>query len=152
MESLFAKAWSGCSPQHIPSCKGAFHDVASTTVYRGHAGPELFACNTSLLHPRSIGICTLLQQVTRVVGSRTDSCLSGLSDQRKEAGGSFDQRCHLCASLPLSGDPPKELVHGRHDPGFLDRKSTRLNSSHQIISYAVFCLKKKKKQNTFLSL
>src|SRR5207244_10966848 len=29
----------------------------------------------------------------------------------------------------------------------LDRKSTRLNSSHQIISYAVFCLKKKKKNN-----
>src|SRR5947208_6138076 len=29
-----------------------------------------------------------------------------------------------------------------------DRKSTRLNSSHQIISYAVFCLKKKKKKNT----
>src|SRR5258708_18939189 len=27
---------------------------------------------------------------------------------------------------------------------FRDRKSTRLNSSHQIISYAVFCLKKKK--------
>ena len=26
----------------------------------------------------------------------------------------------------------------------LDRKSTRLNSSHQLISYAVFCLKKKK--------
>src|SRR5258708_21503704 len=28
-----------------------------------------------------------------------------------------------------------------------DRKSTRLNSSHQIISYAVFCLKKKKYQD-----
>src|SRR5258708_28028300 len=28
----------------------------------------------------------------------------------------------------------------------VDRKSTRLNSSHQIISYAVFCLKKKKKR------
>src|SRR5258708_27430439 len=28
-----------------------------------------------------------------------------------------------------------------------DRKSTRLNSSHQIISYAVFCLKKKKKHS-----
>src|SRR5258708_21980568 len=28
-----------------------------------------------------------------------------------------------------------------------DRKSTRLNSSHQIISYAVFCLKKKKTQS-----
>src|SRR5258708_13752606 len=35
-----------------------------------------------------------------------------------------------------------------HHPGFsTDRKSTRLNSSHQIISYAVFCLKKKKKNN-----
>src|SRR2546430_4236125 len=29
-----------------------------------------------------------------------------------------------------------------------DRKSTRLNSSHSQISYAVFCLKKKKKRNT----
>src|SRR5438034_6585783 len=29
----------------------------------------------------------------------------------------------------------------------LDRKSTRLNSSHTVISYAVFCLKKKKKQH-----
>src|SRR2546426_8645650 len=28
-----------------------------------------------------------------------------------------------------------------------DRKSTRLNSSHLVISYAVFCLKKKKKRN-----
>src|SRR5215216_7590981 len=31
-----------------------------------------------------------------------------------------------------------------------DRKSTRLNSSHQIISYAVFCLKKKKKTNNYI--
>src|SRR5256885_7846742 len=30
----------------------------------------------------------------------------------------------------------------------IDRKSTRLNSSHLVISYAVFCLKKKKKNNT----
>src|SRR5215467_15300053 len=30
----------------------------------------------------------------------------------------------------------------------IDRKSTRLNSSHLVISYAVFCLKKKKKKNT----
>src|SRR5438552_4916349 len=34
------------------------------------------------------------------------------------------------------------------DVQFLDRKSTRLNSSHQIISYAVFCLKKKKNNIT----
>src|SRR2546426_5321595 len=31
----------------------------------------------------------------------------------------------------------------------LDRKSTRLNSSHLVISYAVFCLKKKKNKTTY---
>src|SRR5690348_17486789 len=34
--------------------------------------------------------------------------------------------------------------HGREDRRAEDRKSTRLNSSHPSISYAVFCLKKKK--------
>src|SRR5256885_15861831 len=34
--------------------------------------------------------------------------------------------------------------------GTLDRKSTRLNSSHLVISYAVFCLKKKKKIKSLL--
>src|SRR2546430_17442349 len=37
---------------------------------------------------------------------------------------------------------PKRFAPGRSAP--LDRKSTRLNSSHSQISYAVFCLKKKK--------
>src|SRR5215467_15866781 len=41
--------------------------------------------------------------------------------------------------------PPAPDRHGdRHCAG-RDRKSTRLNSSHLVISYAVFCLKKKKK-------
>src|SRR2546422_4611379 len=35
--------------------------------------------------------------------------------------------------------------------GFEDRKSTRLNSSHGYISYAVFCLKKKKRRTVLLS-
>src|SRR5438132_8826006 len=34
----------------------------------------------------------------------------------------------------------------RSPPTISDRKSTRLNSSHTVISYAVFCLKKKKKR------
>src|SRR5690242_20830930 len=41
--------------------------------------------------------------------------------------------------------PPRmALGAGRHVAGHGDRKSTRLNSSHMSISYAVFCLKKKK--------
>src|SRR2546422_6600230 len=35
---------------------------------------------------------------------------------------------------------------------FMDRKSTRLNSSHGYISYAVFCLKKKKKESINVEL
>src|SRR5438874_3961178 len=46
-------------------------------------------------------------------------------------------------------DPPvdleEELVDQDVGRDLLDRKSTRLNSSHVEISYAVFCLKKKKK-------
>src|SRR5207245_4684485 len=43
-------------------------------------------------------------------------------------------------------DPGRGRGRPRHGPlpGQLDRKSTRLNSSHGSISYAVFCLKKKK--------
>src|SRR3712207_8459739 len=40
----------------------------------------------------------------------------------------------------------KRLLGGRFQ-GHLDRKSTRLNSSHANISYAVFCLKKNKQTN-----
>src|SRR2546426_4695371 len=44
--------------------------------------------------------------------------------------------------------------HRRHVPAACepeqDRKSTRLNSSHLVISYAVFCLKKKKKEDSSL--
>src|SRR5258708_24369904 len=43
--------------------------------------------------------------------------------------------------------PLQQHLHRVHvERRLLDRKSTRLNSSHQIISYAVFCLKKKKKR------
>src|SRR2546426_5875026 len=45
--------------------------------------------------------------------------------------------------------PLGTLGHGHAPRGLLrDRKSTRLNSSHLVISYAVFCLKKKK-NNTY---
>src|SRR5690242_21256387 len=39
-----------------------------------------------------------------------------------------------------------------HQDRALDRKSTRLNSSHMSISYAVFCLKKKNKNKTLIYL
>src|SRR5258708_16284577 len=49
--------------------------------------------------------------------------------------------------------PAVAQVENQYRIGLLriDRKSTRLNSSHQIISYAVFCLKKKNKHKYILS-
>src|SRR3989454_5352891 len=49
-----------------------------------------------------------------------------------------------CAEYGL---PPKTFTPDAR-AALLDRKSTRLNSSHLVISYAVFCLKKKKKNKT----
>src|SRR6266436_8537522 len=46
--------------------------------------------------------------------------------------------------------PRSATCSSLHQP--IDRKSTRLNSSHGYISYAVFCLKKKKKTNKYVFL
>src|SRR5258705_5194553 len=59
-----------------------------------------------------------------------------------------EQGVRLGARLPVSPDPQPEgdVVAHRQD-----RKSTRLNSSHLGISYAVFCLKKKKRTHVHAS-
>src|SRR2546430_7186658 len=56
----------------------------------------------------------------------------------------------------VDSGPPGKVARGPQAPArawcALDRKSTRLNSSHSQISYAVFCLKKKKtNRNTLIS-
>src|SRR2546426_3066442 len=48
--------------------------------------------------------------------------------------------------LPPAGPRPQAVLGVSRQPGNTDRKSTRLNSSHLVISYAVFCLKKKKQR------
>src|SRR5437870_10374495 len=84
-------------------------------------------------------------RVSHLAGSRLGRCLSG-------------RRCG-CRRCRRGADQPKEayrcLPEGRNRllpgrGGRLDRKSTRLNSSHVAISYAVFCLKKKKTQISWL--
>src|SRR5690242_21323481 len=57
-----------------------------------------------------------------------------------EFGLSPVQTAELCENAVRAAFLPE------HEKETLDRKSTRLNSSHMSISYAVFCLKKKKKK------
>src|SRR4051812_49838120 len=53
---------------------------------------------------------------------------------------------HAGPEVPLSELVRVRFTRHRIEEVFGDRKSTRLNSSHMSISYAVFCLKKKKKK------
>src|SRR3712207_8772800 len=73
-----------------------------------------------------------------------------LEDREREVGpvheAGPDRRVRTESPPELRGEGPRaavEFARGRVE----DRKSTRLNSSHANISYAVFCLKKKKKHN-----
>src|SRR5437763_9535229 len=51
--------------------------------------------------------------------------------------------CVFCTDKSAPSIDYKDTTMLRKTQTFLDRKSTRLNSSHRCISYAVFCLKKK---------
>src|SRR3989454_8364944 len=75
----------------------------------------------------------LIRQLTLSGGRESlDDCVERLLD--------FERRGVNEIALALHGDPSKAI----RLLGERDRKSTRLNSSHLVISYAVFCLKKKK--------
>src|SRR2546426_1203876 len=82
---------------------------------------------------------TLFRSLRRPCGG-----LSVESERRREIPLSVDLRLQI-------GDP---LLRGGNGIGASDkdRKSTRLNSSHLVISYAVFCLKKKKKTTTVVRI
>src|SRR5256886_13322345 len=61
-----------------------------------------------------------------------------------ESGAMAEPELYMCGPPPMI-DAMVELATERHGIDEEDRKSTRLNSSHSQISYAVFCLKKKNK-------
>src|SRR5260221_6593353 len=70
----------------------------------------------------------------------------GHRTQPRHAGRGRGAAAGLAGTVPAAG----QVLHAHHEGGRADaadqpdRKSTRLNSSHTVISYAVFCLQKKK--------
>src|SRR3712207_7477245 len=93
----------------------------------------------STLFPYTTLFRSLVHRLHAELGSRLDDAHElvrlALPDQVPDCGG----RDH-----DLDGRDASPAQHGQED-----RKSTRLNSSHANISYAVFCLKKK---NTIISI
>src|SRR5438876_2873452 len=87
-----------------------------------HSPGVLVTCEIIICPTLQFSVSSWTTTSRRVL--RTDSSIAALSH------GTIDRRS--ISSMVVS----------------LDRKSTRLNSSHPSISYAVFCLKKKKNNNT----
>src|SRR2546422_5707916 len=77
---------------------------------------------------------------SRRAGSGSGSSCESLSRGRRDGIGPA-YRPRMATEQALEREPGTE----HRSVGAQDRKSTRLNSSHGYISYAVFCLKKKKK-------
>src|SRR5699024_7963231 len=64
------------------------------------------------------------------------------------AGDVTERRVSLSQAKFVSEEKYESMGGAKLRQGDIDRKSTRLNSSHVSISYAVFCLKKKKQQHS----
>src|SRR5437667_8191613 len=85
-----------------------------------------------------------IAQVAGALGTRPGA---GLDPLARLAGVSIDSRAIRAGELFVAIHGPRHDGHDHVASALnLDRKSTRLNSSHITISYAVFCLKKKKKK------
>src|SRR5438874_10772678 len=89
--------------------------------------------SASTLFPYTTLFRSLLHRVVGLVGE--DDVLRR-SWKRREAGAGR-ALVEVCEAFAV------DLLEAPYRAGELDRKSTRLNSSHVEISYAVFCLKKK---------
>src|ERR1017187_2988960 len=92
------------------------------------------------------------QEITRVLLNLISNGFYATTKRKAEANGG-DYEPTLAAATKNLGDSveisirdngtgiPPEVKEKMFNPFFTDRKSTRLNSSHRCISYAVFCLK-----------
>src|SRR5256885_9472624 len=96
-----------------------------------------------MLAGQCLDACGAAVAVTTVVSGRRDPQASARTWARAPAASRSSR--YPPSSTPTTGAGATRarnaLVH------WADRKSTRLNSSHLVISYAVFCLKKKKKHS-----
>src|SRR5215467_14969581 len=101
-------------------------------------------CSTALrangTNPSGASIASTAESLPRA------NALDGASPPVVTSRSSGSVRCRR-PSVADRGDRPSRLRPRANALACADRKSTRLNSSHLVISYAVFCLKKKKKYN-----
>src|SRR3989475_8160267 len=125
------------------------------------AAQETAVAHIGRVADRDIDVANLAEQRPHDASREVEQCVPPRRDvERIESGlpgSDLDLGARVGSVHPVEGDAvqldaerrprrrhERQRVAGR--PVGADRKSTRLNSSHSQISYAVFCLKKKKKQ------
>src|SRR5690625_2835027 len=162
--------WHGCTPNcHDCTSIHFVTDVDLTTIpYQG--GFMELSRRTALQGAGALGLgalfATTFQGAAHAVANMDDAELDVLRERwvdlntgRREADGTDPDFATALADLDEDAQAAiEDLVPEADDRVFAnlpigesegkDRKSTRLNSSHVAISYAVFCLKKKKKIET----
>src|SRR2546427_6273329 len=88
------------------------------------------------------------------IGSRARLRVSSVATHLRTRHPFDSSRDHSVNQCPTRSSRPESVrspTRSYRMSMWTDRKSTRLNSSHSQISYAVFCLKKKKKENRKIS-
>src|SRR5215467_15812019 len=147
-------------PSARPVAAGAGHDAARPARNVGSAGEDgqgqVFREGEPVGPPvrvkQALSAAVSRETDARNVSTRDEAQGSGTVRTRgKPAGGAgalLEQEAPGKQGSDPAGSRPTVPAPGKPDkasarPGAGDRKSTRLNSSHLVISYAVFCLKKK---------
>src|SRR5699024_12529761 len=110
----------------------------STHSARATTAPRLSLALMFLFSHSHRAPCDLHSFPTRRSSDLADINLTAHQQRRRQKKGARRLECMDVCWLS------KQVIYRRHKSAE-DRKSTRLNSSHVSISYAVFCLKKKKK-------
>src|SRR5258708_37974648 len=113
--------------------RNEFRSIVDSTVYKlkpeGDSEKELYAL---------VGTKRTVSELVYAMITMSSNFATNLIVERVGAG-------NVTQTMRDLGAPDIQVLRGIED-----RKSTRLNSSHHIISYAVFCLKKKKSAKTLL--
>src|SRR2546426_2863820 len=111
-----------------------FNDTATTEIYTLSLHDALPISHAAGDRDRTVVLRAHLREAARLVQRRHEQPVGAGQQAVLEAIGEHELDCHAI---------------GRRGG---DRKSTRLNSSHLVISYAVFCLKKKKTRIALLTI
>src|SRR5437867_4949969 len=135
-----------CSPPTYPlRCSGRWPSATRARSERGPAGPR-----TSELAPLTGDLPARSHQAegTKKREIASGDKAGGKSSTGQRLPGADAQDGFRCETNPILRTDGTYLTHPgvrilQIDEAPRDRKSTRLNSSHRTISYAVFCLKKK---------